>query len=190
MGLTLDTAPALEPITLAEAKAHLRITSTDDDVYITTLITVAREWAETYTARALITQTWDWTLDGFPAEPRVPKPELQSILSINYVDTDGDSQLLAASKYQVDISYKPARVMPAYGEAWPATRSQFNAVTVQFKAGYGDSASDVPAAIRQAMLLIIGELYERREDAIVGVPISKVHLAAENLAADYRIHSF
>ncbi len=137
MPTTLIIAPAVEPVTLAEAKLHLRVDHSDEDALISSLISAARRYAETFTGRQIITATWELTLDAFPWIIEPPHPLLQSITSIVYVDVDGVSQTLDASIYQVDITSTPGRVKPAFGEVWPGTRSQFNAVTVTYVAGYG-----------------------------------------------------
>ena len=196
MALSLVTAPTVEPLHLDEVKNHLKVDAdlTADDALIQGLIVAAREWAERYTRRALITQTWDLVLDGFPAVIWVSKAPLQSITSITYTDSDGDSQTLSSSLYTVETPAGPTaqkgRIVPAYNEVWPTVRSHINVVTVRFVAGYGDTWNDVPQSIRQAMLLVIGEVYERREQAIVGTIINKVPMAAEVLAGPYRLASF
>lgn len=191
MPLAPVTAPAEEPLTLTEAKAHLRVTAADDDTYITTLIIVARQWAENVTRRALITQTWDLFLDKFPSmlSPgsmiEVPLPPLVSVTTVKYTDTDGVQQTLSASLYDVDINAERGRITPAYGEVWPSTRAEMNAVEIRIVAGYGATAF-VPVKIKQAMLLLIGHLYERREDTVVGVTPARVPQASEWLIADYQ----
>lgn len=139
-------------------------TNTTDDPLIARLITSARLQAEQELQRALITQTLDMVLDGFPRQSpyEIKLPPLSSVTSIAYVDTDGATQTLSASKYAVDAASKPARIAPAYGESWPSTRTQNNAVTVRFVAGYG-AATAVPACIKQWMLLAINTLYDQRE---------------------------
>lgn len=185
--LTNTVAPAAEPLTLAEAKAHLRVDSTSEDALITTLITVARQSAETFTRRALITQTWALKFDAFPDEITVPLPPLQSVTSIGYVDSDGAAQTLATSGYQVNTDTQPGRIKPAYGARWPATRADtYGAVTVTFVAGYGAAGSAVPEPIRQAMLMQIGHMFERRETSIAGTIIAQVPMATEWLLWPYR----
>jgi len=134
--------------------------SSTDDPLLTALITSARVAAETMTNRALVTQTWDLVLDRFPGwEMHIPKAPLQSVSSISYVDSNGVTQTLAATDYQVDPKSEPGRITPAYGQVWPSARGQMNAVTMRFVAGYG-AAADVPRGIKDWMLLRITTLWE------------------------------
>lgn len=138
------------------------------DPDLTRLIVAARVSAERITRRALVTQTWDLFLDAFPGwELGVPKPPLQSVSSISYVDTNGTAQTLASDQYLVDIKGEPGRITPAYGLTWPSTRAQNNAVTVRFVAGYG-AAGAVPDGIKNWMLLRIRQLYDNRGPTIAG----------------------
>lgn len=191
MSLILVTPPASEPITLSEAKNHLRVTTTDEDSLITSLISAAREIAESTLNRALVTQTWTLKIGAFPESLQLPRPPLVSVTSIQYVDEAGITQALAASDYTVsDIgaSVMPGRIDPAYGKSWPSPRGMPNDITVQFVAGYG-GASAVPQQIRWAILLILGELYARRESALVGATIVKVPYSAEALLLPYVVHA-
>ncbi len=160
--LRQTVAPAAEPLTTAEAKAHLRVDISDDDTLIDALVIRAREWAEEFTGRAFINQTWTWKLDRFPHEFRVPRARLVSVTSIKYVDPQGAEQTLAADQYTVDTFSEPGRIEEAYGTTWPATRGVNNAVEVVFVAGYGAAGSALPESLRQAMLLLVGEWYEYR----------------------------
>lgn len=184
MPLTLTTAPAEEPITLAEAKAHLRSPPDDDDTLIASLITAARVHVEQYTGRALITQQWELNLDAFPPEIEVPLPRLQSIESVKYLDADGNLQTLDASKYRVDIATEPGRITPAYGETWPSTRTVTGAVVVAFTAGYG-AAADVPEPIKSAIKMHIEKHYEGEQR--VGHYLDD---AIASLLSSFRIHYF
>lgn len=219
----LTTQPAVEPVTLDEVRAHLRIDSTDEDLLLETMIQAARQQAETITRRALVTQTWTMALDKFPSpemsissanwygpqwgtspgplstyvpdgksgyEIFLPLPPLQSVASIKYVDTDGVQQTLDPSKYKVDKIGEPARIVPAFGAMWPATRNEINAVEVTFTAGFGDPA-DVPAAIKSWMFMRIGALYENREEIIVGRRLVSIDLPFVNRLLDpYRFRVF
>lgn len=186
MSLTIFSAPAAEPVSLVEAKSHLRVTSTDDDTLISALIVATREQAEAFTRRSLVTQTWDLTLDRFPETIEVPLPPLQSITSISYVDEEGVTQTMASSDYTVDTKSSPGRIVPAYGTSWPTTREIINAVTVRFVAGYG-AALDVPQAIKNGMLLHIGHLYANRESVNIGGVVTQIPLTTDWLYAPYRI---
>ena len=166
MGLKLITAPQAEPITLAEAKSHLRITSTDEDALIETWIKAAREYCEGYQNRAYITQTWEMALDSFPSERimKIPLPPLQSVTPIKYYDPQGTEKEFSSDDYEVDTYNQPGRISLGYGKSWPSeTLRPVNGVIIEFKAGYGDTADTVPAKVKQAIKVLIGELYEHRE---------------------------
>lgn len=189
MALVLVTGPAIEPIALAEAKLHLRVDDTADDNLITALITVARERVEHITRRALITQTWDLKLEDWPSgdELRIPLPPLQSVTSVKYLDQDGAESTMDSADYIVDTASEPGRIVLAWDATWPSSTTLYpaNPITVRFVAGYGDAGSDVPQAIRQAMLLMIGEWYENRENA-GEARLQQISLSAEALLWPYR----
>lgn len=192
MGLSLVTAPAIEPVTLSEAKAHLRVEHTNEDALILGLIQAAREYAEVYCNRALLTQTWDLTLDYFPACGfiELPKPILQSITSITYKDTAGDTQTWATSNYIVDTKGVFGRITPAYGIVWPSTQSIINAVTVRFVAGYGDDTDSVPQSIKQGILMYVADLYDGRQSSVIGVSVSPAPTTAQMLMNSERVVRF
>jgi uncharacterized phiE125 gp8 family phage protein len=173
MSLKLITAPASEPITLAEAKLHLRVDSTDDDTLITTLVVAARQGAEHITGRAIISQTLELALDEFDDVIRLPRPPLVSITSIKYLNDAGVLTTMAEADYILDGHSEPARITPAYGTTWPTTRCQQNAVLIRYVAGYANAAA-VPQEIKQWMLLRIGMLYENRESVSAGVTLAEL----------------
>jgi uncharacterized phiE125 gp8 family phage protein len=149
--LTLLTPPAVEPVSLSEAKAHCRVDIADDDDLITSLIVAARQVCETRIKRAFVKQTWELILDEFPSqrrfngsnpgrawepEIRLPLPPLVSVASITYLDADGVTQtLVEGTDYQV-LAGTPGRIVPAYGTTWPTARCQPGSVTIRFVAGY------------------------------------------------------
>ena len=173
MTLKLITAPAAEPITLAEAKAHLRVDASTDDAIITAMIQAVREQAEHETGRALITQTWERVLDAFPAvEIELGRLPVASITSIKYLDANGAQQTLDSSQYLLDADTAPGWVLPVADAVWPATADSANAVRVRFVAGYGASGAAVPASVRAWMLLHLGALYRQREAFASGQPVA------------------
>lgn len=188
MALTLVTPPTIEPITLDDAKRHLRVSHSDEDGHILALITAAREWAENFTRRAFITQTWTLTLDRFPVVFCVPKPPLQSVTAASFTyNLGGVATQVPTSVYAVDTDSQPGRVYEAYGQSWPTPRIIENAVSMRFVAGYGDAESDVPAPIRHAIRLMVSHFYEMREPTIVGTSIASVPMSVENLLYPYQV---
>lgn len=156
-------APAEEPVTLADAKAHLRVDVPDDDAYIEGLIAVARVAAEDRLQRTLVHTPWRLTLDGFPAAIELPMPPIVSVQSVQFRDATGQWSTLDAQDYVVDSVNEPGYVVPAPGTRWPAVGAGINGVRVDYTAGYGATGSSVPAPIRHWLLLAIGDLYNQRE---------------------------
>lgn len=167
-GLKQYAAPASEPLTLADAKAHLRQDITDDDTYISSLISAARAHVENWIGRRLVTQTWDLARDDFPVGAReitIPYGPVQSISSITYLDSGGNSIVLDPSLYLLDTYGISARCYPVYTKIWPLTRYERNAVIIRYVTGYGAAAA-VPANIVHAMKMLISHWYENREIAV------------------------
>lgn len=160
MAIKRITNPAVEPITLSEAKRHLRVDGSDDDGYIQSLIEVARRAAEDRIERTLITTTWKLTLDVFPAAILLPMPPIAQISSLIYNSTANEQVAMAAQDWFLDAESEPGWLVPAVGKAWPQTLG-INAVAVTYTAGYGSSAADVPTPIKQWILLAIGDLYDQ-----------------------------
>ena len=177
------TLPSEEPVSLDEARAHLRLESGEDD-YLSDLIAAARRHCESFQGRAYVTQTWDLYLDAFPGGCiKVPLPPLQSVTFIKYKDSCGVLQTLGTYDYVVDAYSEPGLIFLAYGKSWPSTYPEANAVQIRFVAGYG-AASDVPPEIKQAILLKIADLYENRGDEQAG---TRMEDAVESLLWPDRI---
>lgn len=182
------TPPAEEPVTLAEARLHLRVDATGEDALITALIQAAREWCEQHTGRAFVTQTLRYRLAQFPRcrTVELPRGPAQSITSVGYVDPALSVQTLDAAKYGLAADASPPRLELAPSLSWPDTYDAQDAVTITYVAGYG-AASAVPFPIKQAILVMVGELYSRREDAVAGMTIQAAQMGVERLLAPYRI---
>lgn len=153
---------ATEPVTLDQAKSHLRVDGTDEDTLITALIKAARQDAENRLQRTLLESTWRLTLDAFPrAWPYdvilLGWGPIISVSSVKYYDPAGTLQTLDPSAYRLaDGGIESAT-------SWPATQARRGAVEVTYLAGYGAAASAVPAPIVQWILLALGDLYANRE---------------------------
>ena len=159
MATILDTAPTEYPVTLNEAKSHLRVDGNDSDGDITALIDQATKYVESVTGRALVTQTWKVVLDSLPTELKLPKPPLQSVSSISYQDANNATQTLGASNYTVDTNSQPGRVVQSYSGTYPNTYPDLNAVTITFVCGYG-ARTAVPETYKQAIKLYIEKMYD------------------------------
>lgn len=171
MPIEVVTPAAEDAVSLAEAKAHLVVQHTEDDTLITRLISAATRECSNRLNRQLITATLRLWLDCFPrqADPiELRFPPIQSVEAVQYVDVDGDLQTWDDGLYLVDRISEPARIRPAFGQIWPSTRRQYNAVSIECIAGYGDEPADIPQTIRHAVLLLIGHWYLNRESVVVG----------------------
>jgi len=184
------TPPATEPITLDQAKLHLRVDHADEDALISALIITARMACEDRLQRTLITTGWTWALDAFPPGGGLlvpPMPPLVSLDAIHYVDPDGATQPMDwASLALIDLISEPARIAPASG-SWPATAARINAVTITYTAGYGPAAADVPAPIKSWLLLAIGDMFANRERSAERPKVPQGF--ADSLLDPYRIWS-
>jgi hypothetical protein len=212
-GLKQTAAPASEPVTRAEAKLWTRLSITDDDAIIDSLITAARQWCEDYTGRAFVTQSWRLTLDQFPgvglvARPmataavwpgwwdwpafwdlvRLPKAPLVSIDSVQYVDSLGATQTIDPSLYQADTESEPGRLRPSYSQTWPAPRLQLASVRVTYTCGYGAAAA-VPEGVKTAIKMLLGAWYENRE-AIGDKPMTESPMAVRALLDQHCVGSY
>jgi uncharacterized phiE125 gp8 family phage protein len=184
--LTRITQPSSEPITLSDAKTHLRVTITDDDTLIANLITAARIACEEFTARALITQGWRLWLDTFPGDGlawwdgtrqgantqltvkrsiAIPRAPLQGISAVTVYADDDSSTVFSPSLYFVDTAAEPGRLALRNNASWPIAQRRTNGISIDFTAGYG-TASNVPQSLKQGMLAHIGQLYEHRGDGL------------------------
>jgi uncharacterized phiE125 gp8 family phage protein len=187
VALFLSTPPITTPVTVAQVKAHLRITHEHEDALIMDYIAAAVADVEETIQRALMEQEWTLIVSCFPERGKpllLERPPVLGIVSVTYRDRDGEEQAMDVEDLTI-VNGAPVRV---YADAWPSTEpSAPDAVEVVFSAGYG-TASDVPAPIRHAILLRIGDLYTHRENTVVGAMVSPTR-AAEHLMDRYRWRS-
>ena len=206
------TGPTVEPCTAAEAAAFLRLGNAADLDLVGMMVRAARRVVENETARALLTQTWEYYLDAFPggdfwslSRPlgvrpyhreiftlphqlsiQVPKPPLQSVTWIKYTDPSGAQQTLDPSLYTVDAVTEPARILPVYGQWWPLTQAVPNAVVVRFVAGYGDTAAAVPEDLVNGLKMLLVHLYQNRQPVLTDTSVAELPMAADALLMPYR----
>lgn len=179
---TIVTPPATTPITLAEAKKQARIYHDSDDDQINMMIESATAIVEQYLQRKLITQTWKMFLDIFPSEIKVLFGDLQSVTHIKYTDSDEVQSTFDSSKYLVDTDSEPGRIILKTNETWPTdVLSPKNPIEIQFVTGYGDSSTDIPQDIRNAILWLVSYLYNYRHGVVTN---NKMNI--ESLPFDWR----
>lgn len=167
------SAPAAMPVSLAEAKDHLRVDHADDDTLIGLLIAAATSELDGWSGilgRAIVTQAWAQRVDGFANPVRLPFPAA-TIASVSYVDPAGATQTLASDQYRLMEDAMGSYIEPAFNVSWPSVRYQSGSVTVNFTAG--TAAADVPPAIKAAILLRVGDLYANRDVGIEENPAIK-----------------
>jgi uncharacterized phiE125 gp8 family phage protein len=195
MAYKIITSATVEPVSLAEARAHLRIEpfgspeSHPDDLYVSALISVAREWCEQYTGRALASQTIEMALDDFPEDAiELPLTPVTSITSVKYIDGDGIEQTLSNTYYGLDDYSQPNWLLLKSGFEWPDTNGGANNIKIRMVVG--NTSANIPKPITAAMLLLIGNLYENRtEDQIATARASfnSLPLGVYNLLQPYRL---
>lgn len=215
MGYVLLTPPSGEPLTLAEAKAHIRVDHSDDDMLIGALISASRQKFERDTNRKLVQQQWRMSLDRYEIGPlRTDYGPVISVDALKFTDFDMNVTTVDPSQYLVDTSSLVARLTPPIFEPWPWIywaevyrpfgRLLPGAVQVDFTAGYGTIDEDgvlVPAAgkdvtqfqlIKQTMLMIVGHWYNNRETVLGGegrFMAIEMPMAAQELLDSFRIDS-
>lgn len=212
--LKLIMPPPVAPLTLAEAKEYLRVDHTDEDATITRIVGAATGYADGpdgFLQRALIDQTWELTLDAFPAAAmsggwanptwcaapttvtggsiRIPLPPLIEVVNVFYDDPGGVQQILPTGAYSVDKVSEPGWILPVGN--WPATFAGINAVRIRFRAGYVDLSQSpaigaVPDDIKQALLLLSSTMFDNREVYIDG-RVTAAPWSAEQLLRRRRV---
>lgn len=178
MRYSVTTEPSNEPLTLTEAKAHLKVDYSTDDSLITSLITAARHEAERY-GIAIVEQTITGNVDAFPSGSEIELPicPVKSVTSVKYYDSDNVQQTLSSSAYTVDNTSKlrRARIVLNQGESWPSTYSRANAIEVVFVAGFETTTAEYEAA-RTGIKLVLTNWYENRADSVRKLPTASEYI--------------
>ena len=208
-GIRVSTGPSVEPLALSDVKSYLRISGSGEDTLLGTMIETVRVFCEDFINRALITQTvtltldatneiddplWDGTRTGpylnfYKDFISLPKAPIQSVTTVKTFADDDTATTMSSTKYYVDISRDPGRVVLRTGETWPTALRVANAIEVVYVAGYGDAASDVPAPLKLGMMQHIAYLYDQRGDMKDYLQTRAMPPAVQNLYMPFRILS-
>lgn len=183
----LLAGPAEEPVSLAEARAFLRLDDTAEDGLVTTLIAAARLHVESLTGRALVNQSWRLVLDAWPDLPvlTLPVSPLVSLVAITAFDADGDEHALSLSQFQLEGGVTPARLLlPASIAGMPAMRERLG-LEIDYVAGYG-TAADVPADLKRALLALVAHWFEHRDALVVAGSGAVIPAGFDRMVAPYR----
>ena len=200
MKLSVLTPPTAEPLSLAEARAHMRVDHFDEDGVIAGLILAARQHIEQETGLALCTQTLRGTLDAFPAGKAMALPAhpVQSVTAVRYHNEAGTLIEWSAAEWETDLSGIVPRIAPRNGFAWPTPGKKLGAVQVEFVAGYGGpelvrsacmtgcGPELVPQPVMQALRILVAHYYEHRELVVTGTIVNELPMAVKALLAPYR----
>jgi uncharacterized phiE125 gp8 family phage protein len=179
------TEPAVEPVTLAEAKAHLRVDTSTDDSLISAYIKAAREWCEAYCDETFVHTQYRMTLDSFPVQIELPRPPMASAgtvtaVSVTYTLENQSTATLSTNEYRVDRDSKPGVLRTNYNGSWPSHLMDYNAVTVTWWAGRDGTGASVSQRVKNAILWLVGMWYERRL-AADAVNLSEIPFGVKSL---------
>lgn len=183
-------APEVTPVSLAEAKAHLRVESTDEDALITVLIAAAVAYADGWSGilgRCLITQSWRQDFDCTDAELRLPLPVIAITEMRVFGADDNTGATVDAANYELQRDERGSFVRIDDDYSWPTDLAETRAVRVTFTAGYGAAAADVPADLRVGLLLLIGHWYQNREAVNVGNITTSLPFGVDALFGKHRV---
>jgi uncharacterized phiE125 gp8 family phage protein len=188
MPLILTSGPAAEPVTLAEAKAHLRVDGTAEDTLIASLIVTSRLHVEAAAGLALITQGWSWYIDAWPPGHvlKLPLRPVQSIAAVRLYDEAAAATTVDPATYFLDGAAAPPRLVRHGALPWPRPGRIVNGIEIAFTAGYGTTAADVPPPIRQAILLLVAHWHEHRSPLEEGAHPAPLPDMVSELLAPFR----
>lgn len=176
----LVTAPSQEPVSLLEAKNHLRVDGSQDDALIQLCISAARQLFEKFCEISIAPQSLRLCLDAFPDTLFLPFGPVTEVTEIEYTDTASSNQTV--SDWAEDLVSNPARITPQAGAVWPATAASLNSVRVTYTAGWAPSA--VPKLLKSGILFYIGHLFENRE-AVVSGSLTETPLAVQSIMQQF-----
>ena len=183
-GIQIITPNTTLPVTLAEAKLHLKLDSdTTDDSLVTNLIYVAQEIVEDYCRIRLLTTVEELYLDRFPNSYDIwlNKWPISAITYLKYIDANGTTQTLSSSAYVADTNSKPGKISLNYMQYWPIAQIVDNSVWIRYSVGFGTSTSSIPYVFKQSILMIVGHMYQNREEIVTNTHIEHIPWGAKYL---------
>ena len=188
MTLVMTSGPLAEPVSVADAKAHMRIDSTAEDALIASLIVTSRLHIEAALGLALLTQAWSYFVDAWPRSREIvlPLKPVQAVAIVRVWAQDGTSRTVSADTFTLDGEGTPPRLVLSRSAAPPAPGRSASGIEIAFDAGYGDAGADVPAPIRQALLLLVAHWFENREPHRANAPDTEIPHMISALLALYR----
>lgn len=181
------TPASAYPVSLTEAKSHLKVDTTADDTYITSIIKAATQLSEEYTNRFFIDTVIEQYASSFADLQTLFKSKVSAVAYVKYYDSDNSLQTLSATVYNTQLNYEPSQIQLADNQSFPKITSRNDAVLARYTVGYGSSASDVPEIIKQAILLTIGNFYQNRNSVIVGRIATELPLNVKWLLDTYKV---
>ena len=181
------TASTTPIITTAEAKQHLKVDTSADDSYIDDLVQAATESAQIFTNRFFVDTVLTQHGDTWYDLAVLFKSPVSSTTHIKYYDSDNTIQTLATSVYLTDLTHNPARVGLKPNQSFPSIADRISAVECKYTVGYGSAASDVPTAIKQAVLLTVGNWYQNRQSVVTGTIGTELPLSSQYLLDQYKM---
>jgi len=180
------TPASTYPVSLTEAKLHLKVDITTDDTLITNLIVAATQVSEEYTNRFFINTVVNQTCSDFKELSELFKSKVSAVTHIKYYDSDNAQQIWASSNYVVNKEYEPCQINLVVDGSFPNIADRIDAIECRYTVGYG-TASDVPDVIKQAILLTLGNWYENRMSVITGRTTTEMPMSAKFLLDTYKV---
>lgn len=181
------TAATSYPVSLTEAKSHLKVDTTADDTYITFIIKAATQLSEEYTNRFFINTVIEQTCSDFAQLQTLFKSKVSAVAHVKYYDSDNSLQTLSATIYDTQLKYEPSQIQLADDKSFPEITKRNDAVVARYTVGYGASASDVPEIIKQAILLTIGNFYQNRNSVVIGRIATELPMNVKWLLDTYKV---
>lgn len=187
MALVMTAGPALEPVTLGELKAHLRVDGSSEDALLASLILTSRLHIETALTIAMISQSWTYVLDRWPngGTVKIPLSPLQSVPAVRVKNASGAGVLVPATNYLLDLASKPPRLV--WNQNWQNDPGiAVNGIEIDLIAGFGAAAASVPQPLKHAIVMLAAHWFEHRDPVEIGSVQSRIPEAVADLIAPFR----